>query len=333
MTPRIPLAFSYDPLGPSVSLAALALAALALWLYLRGLARPRRLRPEPSLWQQGFFGGGILLILAASNAPLAPLGQSLFSVHQVAHLLLRLVGPLLIAVSQPWGIFHAALPRRWRGRSRALDRARLTRWMRHPAVATALLIGALYIWQIPALFGLARHVAMVEFSAHLGMALAGLWFFAILLDPRDPPEGARRGARLLAGFVVIVSNILLGSLTTLKEVVLYSAHRAATWDGQLSPISDEAIGGYTIWVPSSMVMIAAIILVFNGWNRAEERRWNARHTVMRQSNAAALEFPETAAELRMKVAKPNRDMGRTLAFGTLAMFAIVVVTAITVLSL
>ena len=29
------------------------------------------------------------------------------------------------------------------------------------------------------------------------------------------------------------------------------------------------MGGYTIWVPSSMVIIVAIILVFNGWNAAD----------------------------------------------------------------
>ena len=333
MTAMIPFAVSYDPLGPGMSLGALILAALALWLYARGLARSRRLRPEPSLWQQSFFGLGVLLMLAATNAPLAPLGKSLFSVHQVEHLLLRLAGPLLIAVAQPWGVFHAALPREWRSRARALDGMGLIRWLRHPVLATALLIAALYLWQVPALYALAQRVPAVEISAHLSMALAGLWFFALLLDPRDPPEGMRRGGRLLAGIVVIVSNILLGSLTTLKEVTLYSAHRAATWPGQLSPMSDEAIGGYTIWVPSSMVMIAAIILVFNGWNRAEEHRWNARHALMRESNSAALEFPETAEELRIKVAKPNSDMGRTLAFGALAMFAVVMVTAITVLAL
>jgi putative membrane protein len=51
---------------------------------------------------------------------------------------------------------------------------------------------------------------------------------------------------------------------------------------------------------------------------------------MRGSNAAALEFPETAAELRLKVKKPNRDMGRTLALGAFAMFSIVMITLVTI---
>jgi putative membrane protein len=79
-----------------------------------------------------------------------------------------------------------------------------------------------------------------------------------------------------------------------------------------------------------MVLIAAIILVLNGWNAAEVRRWNTRYELMRGSNVAALEFPETAAELRLKVEKPNRDMGRTLALGAFAMFSIVMITLVTI---
>ena len=79
-----------------------------------------------------------------------------------------------------------------------------------------------------------------------------------------------------------------------------------------------------------MILIAAIILVMNGWNAAEVRRWNNRHALMRGSNSAALEFPETAEELRLKVDKPNRDMGRTLALGAFAMFSIVMITVVTI---
>lgn len=320
----------FDPFGPAISpLPLVAITGLG-WLYCQGTSRSRRLWPQRAPWQDALFVLGLLLMVAAVSAPLAPAGTRLFWVHQVEHLLLRLAGPLLIAAAQPWGVLRVALPRNWRRYMFRMAAHPATGMLRHPATATALLIGALWFWQVPAIYKLAGDIPALGFLAHAGMALAGLWYFSLILDPRDPPVGAQRGARLLSGFVVIVSNILLGSLTTLKEIVLYGPPGAR---GTVSALSDEAMGGYTIWVPSSMVMIAAIFLIFNGWNRAEERRWSARHVLMRQSNSAALEFPETAAELRLKVAKPNRDMGRTLALGALAMFAIVVVTAITVLSL
>ena len=318
-----------DPFGPALSPLILLLLACLGGLYARGLLRPRRLRPHSAPWQDALFVVGLLAIAAANSAPLAPRGAEMFSVHQLSHLLTRVLGPLLIAAAQPWGILSAAMPRLWRRRLRHGANARIARGLWHPAAATALFIATLYLWQVPTLYALARDIPALGLAAHVTMTMAGLWFFAMILDPRDPPEGARRGARLLCGVVVIVSNILLGSLTTLKEVVLYGPPGTR---GNLSAMADETIGGYTIWVPSSMAMIAAIILVLNGWNRAEERRWNARHAQLRQSNSAALEFPETAEELRLKVAKSNRDIGRTLAFAVVAMFATVMITTITVLA-
>lgn len=321
---------AYDPFGPALSPVAVLLLLTALGLYLRGRSRPARSRPPVTTVQTAFFLAGLGSIALASNAPLAPLGHSLFSAHQVEHLTLRLLGPLLIALSRPWHLIHAALPRRWRRRVVSLRDRRLMRGLAHPAVATAMLIASLYVWQVPAAYALAQKVPAVELLAHMLMMATGLWYFAMLLDPRDPPEGQARGARLMSGFVLIVSNILLGSLTTLKETVVYSDLHSLVWSGPLSPMADETIGGYTIWIPSSMILIAAIIIVLNGWNAAEVRRWNARHDLIRGSNAAALEFPETAAELRLKVEKPNRDMGRTLALGAFAMFLVVMTTLVTI---
>ncbi|MET4103287.1 putative membrane protein [Roseovarius sp. MBR-78] len=321
---------NYNPFGYAISPVTLFSIGLATWLYIRGLKRSSRILGRIAVWRSALFFGGLVCILVATNAPLAPLGHGFFSVHQVEHLLLRLAGPLLIAVSQPWRILQVGLKRRWRRYLVGLGRNGAVRLMAHPAIATALLVVALFVWQIPVLYELAQRAAAIELLAHLSMVLSGVWYFGMLFDLRDPPEGARRGARLISGFVVIVSNIFLGSLTTLKEVNLYASYQITRNKTGFSALADETIGGYTIWVPSSMVMIVAIILVMNGWNAAEVRRWNARYDLMRGSNAAALEFPETASELRLKVTKPNRDMGRTLAFGALAMFSIVMITVVTI---
>jgi putative membrane protein len=319
----------FDPFGYAISPVSLVSVSLAAWVYMRGLVRSARIRGTVSMWRQALFLAGLTCILAATNAPLASLGHSLFSVHQVEHLLLRLAGPLLFAVSQPWRLLQAGLNRRWHRYLGALGKSFALRFLAHPVTAAAALITSLFIWQIPVLYGLAQRIAAIEVFAHFAMVLAGIWYFGMLFDPRDPPEGARRGARLISGFAVIVSNIFLGSLTTLKEVSLYASYQTAG-TVLLDPLSDETMGGYTIWVPSSMLMIAAIILVMNGWNAAEVRRWNSRYELVRGSNSAALEFPETAEELRLKVAEPNRDMGRTLAIGALVMFFIVMTTVVTI---
>ena len=327
-------AVGFDPFGPALSPVVLAAIVGLIWLYLRGVTRPRLVRERVSSVRHSLFAVGVVLLVFTFDGPLAIAGQRLFAVHQVQHLVIRLLGPMLVILAHPWPVLRAGLPPELR---RGLRRAGYRPAPRSAAriltrldVSFALLIAALYLWQVPALHNAALTMPPLALLAHAGMALAGLNFFAVVLGRRDAPEGAIQSLRLLALVGVIVSNILLGSLTTLKEVVLYTGYDIAGRLRDFAPLADETAGGYTIWVPSSFVIIAAIILVLNGWNAAELRRWNARND-WTGSNAAALEFPETAAELRLKVAGPNRRMGRTLALASAVMFATVMITGITII--
>ncbi|NKX75737.1 cytochrome c oxidase assembly protein [Rhodobacteraceae bacterium R_SAG3] len=324
----------FDPFGPALSPVALALTTGLVWLYIRGTSRPRLVRERVGAVRHALFTVGVVLLAIAFVGPLATAGPRLFAAHQVQHLMIRLLGPMLIVLAYPWPVLRAGLPYgirhalgRFSDRPATRSAARI---LTRLDVSFVLLIAALYLWQVPALHNAAIAIQSLALLAHLSMALAGLNFFAVVLDRRDAPEGAIQSLRLLALVGVVVSNILLGSLTTMKETVLYTGYDIAgrLWD--FTPLADETAGGYTIWVPSSFVIIAAIILVFNGWNAAEVRRWNARND-WTGSNAAALEFPETAHELRLKVADPNRRMGRTLALASAAMFATVMITAATII--
>jgi len=93
-----------------------------------------------------------------------------------------------------------------------------------------------------------------------------------------------------------------------------------------------ASGLYTIRVPSLMDMILVIILVLNEWHRSDELSWANRFAHLR-SNSAALEFPETAAELQLKDVNPNRQMVRSMVLGAFAIFCFVMVRSISLFSL
>jgi len=327
-------AIDFVPFGSPLFPVALAVIAGVVWTYLRGTARPGLVRERVGVLRHALFTAGIILLAIALIGPLAGAGQRLFAAHQLQHLLIRLLGPMLIVLAHPWPVLRAGLPRDAR---RGLNRISQTpaaqfasRILTRLDVSFVLLISALYLWQVPALHNAAVTMQSLAVFAHMCMALVGLNFFAVVFDRRDAPQGAVQSLRLLALVGVILSNILLGSLTTMKEVVLYTAYDIAGRLWSFAPMADEATGGYTIWVPSSFVIIAAIIVVFNGWNAAEVRRWNARND-WSGSNAAALEFPETAFELRLKVTDPNRRMGRTLALVSAAMFATVFITGATII--
>jgi putative membrane protein len=326
---------TFNPFGPAVSPAALATISVLVWLYLRGAGRPRVVRERIGAVRHLLFATGIVILASGIDGPLAAAGQRLFLLHQLQHLLIRLIGPMLIVLAYPCPVLRAGLPTKSRRMLRRIGRHRAVvagRFLTRPGPGFALLVGSLYLWQVPSLHNIALAIPALALFAHFSMALAGILFFAIVLDRRDAPSGAVQSLRLMALIGVILSNILLGSLTTMKEIVLYTGYDIAGRLWGLAPLVDETGGGYTIWVPSSMVVIVAIILVFNGWNAAEVRRWNARND-WTGSNAAALEFPETAQELRLKVADPNRRMGQTLALAAAAIFAVVMITITTLVYL
>ncbi|GIX13331.1 MAG: hypothetical protein KatS3mg118_1290 [Paracoccaceae bacterium] len=54
---------------------------------------------------------------------------------------------------------------------------------------------------------------------------------------------------------------------------------------------------------------------------------------MRQSGSDALEFPETAAEPRLKVADPNRRVAGAPATTSLSIFLVVMATDITIVTM
>ena len=74
--------FLFDPFGYAISPVSVVSVSLAGWFYMRGLTRSARIRGAVSIWRPALFFVGLTCILAATNAPLASLGHSLFSVHQ-----------------------------------------------------------------------------------------------------------------------------------------------------------------------------------------------------------------------------------------------------------
>ena len=314
-------AWSFDPLLVGLSILALA-------IYVRGA-----LRRSVPMWRHAAFGAGLGLVALALLSPIDPMAERLFWVHQIQHMMLRIGGPMLIMLALPQGTMFAGAPRALRnGLMRPVLRSRGLRaifgFLARPAPAFVVFVGSLYVWQVPAIHNAAILNEPLHYTMHVTMLLAGILFFWAIFDPRDPPKGIRYGIRQVMLIGTILSNILLGSLTTLKTVVLYDAYDVHGRLFGFAPLADEKAGGFLIWQPMSMMSLIAILIVFAGWNRSEDRHW-ARRDKWRASNSAALEFPQTAAELRLVVTPVNRRVGTGLAMLPLAVFAIVLTTAVT----
>ncbi len=249
---------------------------LILAVYAVGLARrPGSFEAKP-LRHAAFFWGMVFAVMSLVS-PVDALADRLFWMHQIQHMLIRVIGPMLIALSQPQSTLIAGLPqwlKRWAltpvvgsGAIQAVF-AGLTQ----PLVVTVLFIVSLYAWQWPPVHNLAIVNEDVHDCMHFTMLAAGLLFFWRVFDHRPAPKGTRYGVRLMMLWAAVLSNIPIGAYTAFKTRELYTAYDI---EGRLfhwSPMADERLGGFIMWAPASMMMLLAILLVVNAWGREEDRQ-------------------------------------------------------------
>lgn len=285
---------------------------IAAALYLRGH------RCSRSPWRDASFAIGIVLLIASSVWPVESLARAYFAVHELDFLSLRIVAPMLIALSHPAGTLLRGVPRRWRTIviARPLSNTVVrTSWRvaRTPPVALLAYLAALYIWAIPILQDAAlRHVA-VALSLHVSLFVTGLLFWSRIFDRRPEPHGMRHSVRLLMLWLAILSQIVIGSATTLKRTLWYPGYG---FEGHHA-LADEMVGGILLWIPSSFLTLLGLLLVVDMWGR-HETRMDLRRTQWSPSNSAILLYPQTAHALREMAAPKNRRTA--VAMGAFALF-------------
>lgn len=332
-------------LTPDIVLATAVMAAL----YIVGMVRRRASRVPVPWWRHLLFFSGLAAVFLALQSSIDPIAERLFLVHQIQHLLLRMIGPMLLALSWPQGILSAGLPSSsHRGILAPVMTnnfvRRLFRFLARPAVATGLFIGTLYVWQIPRYHDFALLNEPVHYAMHATMLLSGILFWWRIFDRRPPASavqleeeegpqrhsrkgrsvsrGLRYGIRLMMLWLVILSNILIGAYTALKTTVLYSAYDLAGRLFGFSALADEEIGGIILWIPSSMMCLVAVLIVIHLWGLHETKMEVWR--VSQSGTNSAAQYPVTGMALIHRARPKNRAM----AIGFVLFVLMVFMTAI-----
>jgi putative membrane protein len=290
------------PVSADITLPLLALAILYSAGAWEGTRAPQRF----AAWRHLAFFGGLATIFLALQSPIEPVSDHVVVVHEIEHMLLGIVAPALIMAAAPQAALLRGLPE-WTRRhivapffaSRPL---RLLGVFRQPVVATVLFVGTTYFWMIPRFYDLALLDEPIHYIWHLTLLLSGLLFFWCLLDPRPYPYGASLGARLFMLWLGSMGHVLLGAFLSFKTVALYHAYDELGRWWAVSPVTDEQLGGLTMWVPGCMMIAFAGLLMIFRRLRQEER-------------SAARAAPITdAAEFLAR----RRAANRALALGLLA---------------
>jgi len=318
-------------LTPEITLGTLLVAGL----YAAGLWRRRDKSDRVRVWRHVSFFAGLAAIFVALQSPIDPIAERVFLVHQVQHLLLRVIGPMLLFLAAPQGLLVAGTPD-WA--QRRIVAPVITNGvirdsfgvLAHPVTVTALFVGTLYFWQIPKFHNLALLNDYMHYLMHVSMVVPGLLFFWRVFDSRPAPMGTRYGVRLMMLWVMILSNIVIGSYLAFKRPVLYSAYAelGRLWD--IPALGDELLGGVLIWIPSSMMGLVAVLIVIHMWGRHETKEEHRRGTMLLRQGRDRNGPPMTAAGLIQGVAGKNRAMALGFTAFVIAVFAMAI--AIGVLS-
>ena len=260
------------PVSLDILLPVLAAAAL----YIAGVKRRRGRDHGTSGWRHTSFFGGLAALLIALQSPLDALADHSFTMHQVQHLFLGALGPMLLMLAAPQTLLVAGMPEPLRRRLLApLLASRVVRlvfsFFAHPAIASLLMIAVPVFWHLPKFHNLSVLATSVHYVMHVTMLVAGLFFFWRVLDTRPAPQGASYGVRIVMSWAVIAGNTPLGAYIALKSTALYLAYDATGRLWELDPLHDEQLGGLLVWVPGGIVFAALLLIVIRMWGAREDR--------------------------------------------------------------
>lgn len=307
------------PFAPDILLASLLAAAV----YVSGWWRRRGRPGAPSAWRHASFFAGLTALLVALQSPVDTLAEHSFAMHQVQHLLLRGIAPMLLFLAVPQPLMMAGLPRSVR--EHVLAPLLVSRGWRllaalfgRPLPATLWLIAVPIFWHVPRYHDLSVLNDPVHYAMHLTMLLPALVFFWRVLDPRPAPLGASYGSRVVMCWAAIAGTIPLGAFLSLKRTVLYDSYdtNGRIWD--LGALHDELLGGLIVWMPGSMMFVVLLLVVI--------RLWGARESRMEALRQRGIVRPNRADD----VAAANRALAVRLA--GIALTVIVGVIAVALLS-
>jgi putative membrane protein len=257
-------------------LEILAGVSIAAALYLTGWMRRYGRTASISAWRHASFFAGLALLLIALHSPLDALADHSFTMHQVQHLLLGALGPMLLLLAAPQTLLVAGMPGAMRERVLApllVNRSvqATFSFLAHPVVATFVLIAALYFWHLPKYHNLAVIDVPVHYAMHVTMLVSALFFFWRVLDPRPAPVGAGYGVRVIMASVAMAGSTPLAAYITYKTTVLYPAYdeKGRVWS--LDALLDERFGGLIMWIPGGIVFGVLLLIVIRLWGKREDR--------------------------------------------------------------
>lgn len=258
-------AWSFEP----GVLLLLGMTAALFWRGRRVLTRRASGVNPRQRWQAWAFAGGMLALVVALVSPVDTLAEQLFWVHMLQHNLLMLAAAPLLVLAYPLPALLLGLPgdvQRGLGSGWRRSSGLRILWsvISSPPVAWILQAVLLWGWHAPLLFQTSVENDLIHALQHFSFLGSALLFWWSVLHTYGTRH-ANRGMAILYLFTTATYSGLLGALLTFSEWLWYPIYtgRAAAWG--ITALADQQLAGTIMWVPASMVYLAAAMAIMKAW--------------------------------------------------------------------
>jgi len=262
MDPRLLRAWNFRPEVVLVLLLAAMLFSLGWW----------RLRQVPSArfakgWRLAAYLVGLGLLGLALLSPIDTLASYLLSMHMVQHLLLVMLAPVFLLIANPlpftlWGM-PATLRHRVGGLlSRGTWLRRALAALTSPGVVWIALVVILVGWHDPRAYDAALGSELVHNLEHLtffGVAML-FWWHVTGAGPRIHGASSA-GVRIALLLATIPITMGIGVVIALSTQPIYLNYMTVPRVLALSVMEDQQLAGAIMWIPGSMMLIIASLIL------------------------------------------------------------------------
>ena len=259
------------------------------WLRLRRrTADSRRERqkirrpPLTATWRLISYLTGLVLVALALLSPIDSLGQQLFFMHMIQHLLLIMIAPPLLLIANPMPVVLWGLPDKWRLKTghaighilhRDSQFRHVLRTLTAPGIIWLVWVIALFGWHDPAMYNAALRYEFLHDLEHLSFFLASMlfWWHVTGAGPRVHKQFGYVG-RIAFVLAAVPPNMALGVWLAFNNNVIYTYYEAVPRLWGIDALTDQRIGGVIMWIPGSMMFLLAALILTAQYLGSEESK-------------------------------------------------------------
>ena len=201
---------------------------------------------------------GLATMFLALNGWLHDLSDTyLFSAHMVQHLLLALVVAPLLVMGLTAEMLRPVLALRGIGP--------VARWVTSPVRTFAIFNVVVAAWHLPPLYNFALAHHPVHIVQHLMFMSASVIMWWPFLSPLPELPRLAYPGQMLYCFLMVIPMSIVAIYIAMADHILYPAYSLAPRVWNLTPMSDQQIGGLIMWIPGGLLFYVVMTFVFFKW--------------------------------------------------------------------